>query len=313
MADHSSPASALSLLGNRLQRLPLPLALISALLFLFTLGQVLFFSADAGKKSVVLLLGAALFFNSCGELPETRQSGILTSRMEKCVAWFFLLSIFPLHVLDLFFPGAAPGGFLKTLPALLFFLAAFCYWGGLRNTLIFLLPALVCTMILPNRETLALMLSYPLRLLSTILSAGTLRLCGFAIEYHLTSIRLPDSGIAITDACSGIEQLEILLLLGYLLVKMQHTGKIWAFLHYLFILPAVIVVNSFRIIVTILLFHFHGQVAFSDPVHITLGCLLVIAVILLLWFLGYLFPDASRENPVPPQPEKPAGQEQEHP
>ncbi len=281
-------------LRSSLLRLPLPLALISVALFLFTSVKILFYTAgDGGKSLVLLLLALAIFVNSCRLLPESPPLKTQSSLKDKLLAWFFLLFFFLIFGFAHFFPDYDLTGFFNTLPVLLFFMAAFCFWSGIRNTLVFLLPTLICTMIIPNREILALLLSYPLRLLSTILSVESLRICGFNIEYHLTSIRMPVSGIAITDACSGIDQLEILLLLGYLLVKMQHACKRWAFLHYLFILPAVVFVNSIRIIVTILLFYMFGQRAFADSVHLTLGYLLVITVVFLLWIIGPLFPDTE--------------------
>jgi exosortase/archaeosortase family protein len=281
---------------NCLRRLSLPLALVAALLFLFTTVKIFFFTpGDGGKSLSLLLLAAAIFVNSCKLLPESG-SATKTSLKDKLLAWLFLLLFFLIFGIATFFPEHGFTGFFDTLPPLLFFLAAFCFWGGIKSTLIFLLPILICTMIIPNRDVLALLFSFPLRLLSTIISVESLRLFGFDIEYHLTSIRLPGSGIAITDACSGIEQLEILLLLGYLLVKMQHTRKRWALLHYLFILPAVVFVNSIRIIVTILLFYKFGQRAFADPVHITLGYILVIAVVVLLWIIGPLFPDVETNS-----------------
>ena len=286
----------------------------SILLFFFSIAKAVFFSANTAENTAVLLLCIAVFLNSCELLPKNREPHFLPSKPEKGLAWILLFAVFIMFAFGLFSPNYTLSGFLSTLPVLLLFLAAFCFWGGFRTTLIFLLPVLLCTMILPNRETIFLMLSYPLRLLSTILSVESLRACGFALDYHLTSIRLPDSGIAITDACSGIEQLEILLLLGYLMVKIQHTSKLWAFLHYLFILPSIIFVNTIRIIVTILLFHFFGQLAFTDSIHRTLGYLLVIAVVLLLWILGSFFPDAAKrsktENSRALQADKPA--EQEH-
>lgn len=282
---------------NSLQRIPLPLALVSAALFLFTIAKILFFTpGDGGKSVFLLLLGAAIYVNSCNLLPEPSSPAKNTSLMDKSLAWILLLLFFLIFGIAHFLPGHDLTGFFNTLPTLLFFLAAFCFWGGLRSALVFLLPTLICTMIIPNRDVLALLFSFPLRLLSTILSVESLQLFGFNIEYHLTSIRLPGSGIAITDACSGIEQLEILLLLGYLLVKMQHTRKRWAFLHYLFILPSVIFVNSIRIIVTILLYYQFGQRAFADSVHMTLGYLLVIAVVALLWIITPLFPDAEANS-----------------
>jgi len=295
-------SSAADFLAGHLRRLTLPMLLISISLFLFTTGKILFYSpGDDGKSLSLLALALAIFINSCAMLPEIERSPKQSSIRDELAAWCLLTFFFLSFAFSHFLPDNNLSGFINTFPALLFFAALYCFWGGIRGCLVFLLPTLICTMIIPNRDLLALLFSYPLRLLSTIISVESLQVFGLDIEYHLTSIRLADSGIAITDACSGIEQLEVLLLLGYLLVKMQHQRKRWAFLHYLFILPAVVLVNAIRIAITIILFYCFGQRAFADSVHSTLGCLLVIAVIFLLWSISQLFPDveskAQRENP----------------
>ena len=152
----------------------------------------------------------------------------------------------------------------------------------------------LCFLAIPYQEYWTLALSYPLRLISTCLSAETLRLFGDAVEYHLTTIRVGGAEIAITDACSGIRQLEALLLLGYLIVRRQHTRTGWAVLHYFFMLPAVIAANSVRIAATVLLFHWIGAAAFDDFRHTLLGYLLVIVALLLFWWFGALFPDTGK-------------------
>jgi exosortase len=288
-------SAAASFLADRLRHLTLPMMLISSALLLFTIGKILFYSPDDNGKSLfLLLLAVALFINSSAMLPKDTQEGSMrTSVQDKLTAWCILILFFLSFVFLRFSPDNSLRSFADTIPAMLFFTALFCFWGGIRSTLVFILPILICTMVIPNRDLLALLLSYPLRLLSTIISVESLQRFGCNIEYHLTSIRLPDAGIAITDACSGIDQLEILLLLGYLLVKMQHRRKRWAFLHYLFILPTVVLANAIRITITVLLFYRFGQRAFADPVHLALGYLLVIAVVFLLWSIGPLFPDSE--------------------
>ena len=96
--------------------------------------------------------------------------------------------------------------------------------------------------------------------------------------------------IVITDACSGIEQLEAMLLIGYLIIHMQPKPFIWSLCHYLFLLPIIIVSNSIRIIVTILLFKAIGPVVLENTWHATLGYCLVLACSLLMWYAGLLFP-----------------------
>jgi len=288
-----------------LRRLPWQLAVVLLLILLATLVHTLTVAAgDWDKAMVLLLLAAALMVNSCRFLPEDKT--VLLQRLtwrQRLPAWGMLLLAVGIFLASL--QGSA-GIQLETLShfsLLLLLLAACAYWGGMQACWIFFLPVGICALVLPNRELIALAVSFPLRLLSTIVSVEALQLFGLDVAYHLTSIYLPDSEIAITDACSGIDQLEVLLFLGYLLVKSQHTSKRWSFIHYLLMLPAVILINAVRIAVTILLFTFMGEAAFDDIIHTSLGYSLVLAVTVLLWWTGRFFPDYA---------DAPEQQEQKH-
>lgn len=275
-----------------LRRLPWQLALVLLLILLATLVRILTVAGgDWDKALVLLLLAAALMVNSCRFLPEDKTLLRYLTWRQRLPAWGLLL------LAMLIFFRSLQGGvgikyeMLSHFPLLLLLLAACAYWGGVQAIWIFFLPVAICALVLPNRELIALAISFPLRLLSTIISVEVLQLFGLDLTYHLTSIYLPGSEIAITDACSGIDQLEVLLFLGYLLVKSQHTSKRWSFIHYLLMLPAIILVNALRIVVTILLFVFMGEAAFDDVIHTLLGYALVLAVTILLWWTGRFFPD----------------------
>ena len=58
-------------------------------------------------------------------------------------------------------------------------------------------------------ETVMLALSYPLRLMATHISVAFLKFVGVEVVAERTSINILAEGreIAVTDACSGIEQL----------------------------------------------------------------------------------------------------------
>lgn len=207
--------------------------------------------------------------------------------LSKGVAWAMLL--------------LAPIALLSPMPdvaAVLFFqvwaVCIFCL--GLRSGIWMGIPLLLCQLIIPYQEQLSLFFSYPLRLISTIISAETLQFFGCNIQYDLTTITVSTAEIAITDACSGITQLEVLLLLCYLVVLRQHRSALWRGLHYLCLLPTIIVVNSLRLILTVLLFFLLGTKAFDEVWHVALGYLLVICVMLLFWWIGALFPQNQEKK-----------------
>lgn len=207
--------------------------------------------------------------------------------LSKSIAWMMLL-LAPITLL-LPMPNVATVLFFQVWAVCIFCL-------GLRSGLWMGIPLLLCQMIIPYQEQLSLFFSYPLRLISTIISAETLQIFGCNIQYELTTITVGTAEIAITDACSGITQLEVLLLLCYLVVLRQHSSTLWRGLHYLCMLPAIIVVNSFRLILTVLLFFMLGTKAFDEFWHVSLGYLLVIFVMLLFWWVGSLFPQNQEKQ-----------------
>ena len=90
-----------------------------------------------------------------------------------------------------------------------FFLAlgAVCFFCGVRAMLYGFVPLLGCFLAVPFRESIVLYLSYPFRMVSTVLSVGFLQIFGMHIENDTTTIRIEGLDIAITDACSGIQQI----------------------------------------------------------------------------------------------------------
>ena len=86
-------------------------------------------------------------------------------------------------------------------------------------------------------ETVMLALSYPLRLMATWLAIGCLKLFGISVHAERTLIMLEDDGIglAVTDACSGLEQLLGLILVGGLFAflmqrSMSQSCREWNFM-----------------------------------------------------------------------------------
>ncbi|HOG51858.1 MAG TPA: exosortase/archaeosortase family protein, partial [Lentisphaeria bacterium] len=200
---------------------------------------------------------------------------------------------------------ATPG--LNHLGVLFLALAVATWLEGIKNSARVFLPLCLSLLILPNQEYLLLAFSYPLRLVSTIITVFGLSLCGIDIDHHLTSIRIGTSEIAITDACSGINQLAVMLLLGYILVRRCHRSRSWQIVHYLFLLPAVTIANSLRLLTSCLLYLRIGWSAFAEPYHTWFGYAMVVVTVLILWGVGFVLPEETpspqHNAPANPHPE----------
>ena len=160
-----------------------------------------------------------------------------------------------------------------------------------------LLPAcLVLLVILPFRSTLMLYISYPLRMVSAALSGIILQMFHAGIVWNRTTVMLPDTQIAITDACSGIAQVEAMLLLAYLAVRGERCSTVWRVLHYLFLLPSIILANVLRIVVTAGLYRLLGGIVFNDTIHTLLGYAQVVVTMALFLGAGLFLPELPEDS-----------------
>jgi exosortase/archaeosortase family protein len=141
-----------------------------------------------------------------------------------------------------------------------------------------------------------LLLSFPLRLNATVLSAGILKICGVDVIYSGTSLALPGLDIAITDACSGINQLDAFILIAFIAVEILHRKLFWQCLHFAFIIPAVIAGNTLRIVFTVLLYKGFGDIVLQNTWHTALGYGQIILALVIFLLIGRVFSAADNKN-----------------
>jgi len=169
------------------------------------------------------------------------------------------------------------------------FLAPVAFFGNFKVTAYAAIPVFIWTAALPNSQYLHFLISYPLRVLGAHISALTLGLAGFDAVASDTIVSLNGKEIAITAACSGIDQLESMLLLGWLVVLYAHKTLSARLLHFAMILPLIILFNSLRLAVTLAGAERFGDIFLSDAVHSGLGLAMVVCVIVSFMGLSKLF------------------------
>jgi exosortase len=219
--------------------------------------------------------------------------GQKSSLMEKGAAWGLLaaanvLALLPSHE----FPGNLSTAFAYSL----LLCAVVLYFSGKRIAAVCIGPAVWCFVFMPYHEEFMLLLSFPLRLSATMLSAGILKLCGINVVFSGTSLALPGLDIAITDACSGISQLDAFILIAVIIVQMLHKKTWWKVLHLAFIIPSVIAGNGLRIVLTVLLYKVVGETVLQDTWHITLGYVQIILALLIFLAIGKIFKNDSKKT-----------------
>lgn len=254
------------------------------------------FSGSWDAATVDLTMAGVLLFvmfkNICKlNIQDTNHWGRLT-------AWGLLLCS---NLLILLPESSFSGNLLRAFSFVLLLAGLILYFSNWRTALYCLPATLWCCIFIPFHEEIMLMASYPLRLSATMLAAMVLKICGTGVVYSGTSLNLPDLNIAITDACSGINQLDAFLLIAYISVKMMHSKANWQILHFAFIISSVIIANALRIVLTVFLFKMCGEVILGKFWHVLLGYVQIVLALAIFLAVGKLFcskPEKKQEETV---------------
>lgn len=172
------------------------------------------------------------------------------------------------------------------------------YTGGTLVTGKMLLPCFILTVLVPSQTYLYDLLSFPLSRLCTVLTVGILRILGITATFENAIIFLGKDSIAVTAACSGIELLEAMLLIGWIIVYRNKTTLLFQMAHFLTLLPTIVICNSLRLVIVILLYLRIGTQAFEDPLHSIMGFATVIATVLLMQLSAPLFRPETRNEEI---------------
>ena len=205
---------------------------------------------------------------------------------EKCAAWIMLVSA---NILALLPTNNFPGSLSTAFAVALLICAFVLYFSGRSVAAGSIIPTVWCCVFMPYHEEFMLMLSYPLRLSASALSSLLLKLCGIKVVCSGTSLELPGLDIAITDACSGINQLDAFILIAFVVVQILHRKIGWKILHFAFIIPAIIIGNSLRIALTVLLYKWWGEVVLQNSWHVALGYVQIVFALVIFLAVGKIF------------------------
>ena len=235
-------------------------------------------SGDRDAVSIIWLWGALMGW--CA-LRSFRHTVIKVNGVDKTVAW---------GLLGIVIIGSQLMVFTTDVGWFLLVCALVAFGCGLK--LLFpLLPSLfLWLLVVPMLSYFQFLISYPLRLISSYATVLFLQLVGIPAGGSGTIIYLGNQRVAVTAACSGIEQLEAMLLVGWIIVMCCHRSFRDRLFHFVLILPVILFCNVIRLMVTLIVLYYWGAaVAFNDSFHYWIGIATVIAVALVFLALGWLF------------------------
>lgn len=170
----------------------------------------------------------------------------------------------------------------------------FSYLCGRKMFIRLILPLAVIMIVIPYFEQIYYWTGFPIRLICTKMTVFFLTIFGMQISSDATVITVGIRQVAITEACSGLVLLETLSWIGWFIVLFIYKEAWKRILHYLFIFPLVLVVNTLRLIVLAVLFDFYGDVVIRSPIHIWIGYIMVLVAAIIFYFARGLFEEHSK-------------------
>ena len=244
-----------------------------------------------GTAALLILLACLLYLAAKASAEKQAKHDVVLRRI---LAWPPVLIALGL----LFLPWSNPDAPAVRFGAWFFLaLGAVCFFCGVRAMVFGAVPLLGCFLAAPFREQIVLYLSYPFRMVSTVFSVGFLQLFGMNVENDGTTIMIEGLNIAITDACSGIQQFEAMILVAFWLVMIWKRPFVWRCIHYVFLIPAIILANAIRIVLTVVLYKTIGEVVLNNTWHEGLGYFQVVLAVALFFLVGSLLPENGKTAP----------------
>ena len=265
------------------------LILVSVLTAVYGLYEALRMHQELESIITLWLLAAGIFAVTVrNRIKNTNIRG----RQDVILSWIFLVFAGG----ALFLTAFANAMFAMQISLLLLMGACLARFTDYR-TVFKLLPAgAIFFLLLPNADYFNSLMSYPLRLICSYLTCFTLKLCTVEISCDATMLHLGTEKIAVTAACSGINQLEAMFFIGWIITMLVHQRLVCRVAHWLLLLPIVILLNSLRLTITLLLYLGFGKAAFDDDVHIVLGYVMVFAVAFVFWACRSLIPFSENQE-----------------
>lgn len=171
------------------------------------------------------------------------------------------------------------------LSMILILMGVFLYFGGWGLAKILLLPTLFLLFMFPIPTAYYILITNPLKLMITEISAQIIYLLGIPVYREGNLIFMASSSLEVAEACSGIRSLYSYLMLGCLFAFLS-TRKISKAVLIFSTLPLAILVNIIRVTGTGVLSNYYGSGVAQGFFHEFTGFVLFIVGFAFL-FLGY--------------------------
>lgn len=167
--------------------------------------------------------------------------------------------------------------------------AVFAYFNSFRASMYAAAAIFVWLVLCNNVDAIHFSISYPLQIINAHLSSFVLNLFGQNVSADNAIMTFNGKQIAITAACSGVQQLEAMILFAAVIVAFKGISFLKKLAYFSLILPLIIFFNLVRLIITFIGSLFYPDFFLGNFAHATLGLLMVLGVALVFYSMGSLF------------------------
>jgi exosortase D (VPLPA-CTERM-specific) len=176
-------------------------------------------------------------------------------------------------------------GFSKHLSLFVMILSLVLLVFGKQWFRIVLLPLSFLIFMFPLPELARRTITYPMQLLSSIISVEFLNMLGYAVHREGNIIQFPNFDLSVAEACSGLRSLVALTFLAAVTGYFMLSSNLKRLILFLFAFPVAIILNWTRIIGTAVLADFLGIESALGFFHNFSGFLIFGVAIILIGFL----------------------------
>lgn len=177
----------------------------------------------------------------------------------------------------------------RNFSILLISIAMALFFGGFRVVLLTIVPFAIWAFVIPNYAQIHLFVSYPMRILETKIVEVILNCISYDISVAGTSIFVDGKEIIITTACSGVEHIWTLILLGWIASTIFFQDNLVKGLYFALIVPLFIFFNAVRVVLTIICTHNWGDSFLTGTPHLIFGISTIVATMLVYVCIGIFF------------------------
>jgi exosortase len=258
---------------------------LAILLWVAVYGYQLFRLCDFWSRHDDYSYGFLIFPISLYLVWRRRKQLALIPWTPKIWGWLIILLSLIIYVIGVYAETVTMAS-LSMLSCLVGLILYFCGPAVLRALWF---PIIFLLFMIPIPTPVYVSLTVPLQLYVTNVSVALVGVLGIPLNQEGNIIHLPETTLAVIDACSGLRSLLALMALSAMLSDLTLKRFALRIAQFLLALPVAIIVNIFRVVLTTLLAYKGSMAAIQGGGHVVIGISTFIFALAIVWIVNIFF------------------------